>query len=98
MGFKERFFRSDNLGAIKRENFSPSGEFPLPLALKRAGELEKRKTFEKMAGFGILAMTTTSAICANKIFAVPTIFFYAASLRYARKYDRLEKQTSISEK
>jgi len=61
-------------------------------------ELERIRTFEKMAACTILAMTTGVASCANKVLIVPTIALYAASLRYARRHDQLEKQTSISEK
>lgn len=50
MGFKERFFRSDNLGVIKRNTYSPSGDIPLPLALHRAKELKERSRIKQLIG------------------------------------------------
>jgi len=49
MGLKERFLGLVNPEVnpegikIERKNYSPSGELPLPLALKRAKELKKRR-------------------------------------------------------
>jgi len=90
MESKERPVQN-NLGVVRRENFSPSGDFPLPWALKRAEELEKRKTFGRMAVSGIFATIGTAASCAHPIFIGPTIVFYAEFVRNFRKVEDLEK-------